>query len=165
MPSPFSTVQNLVDALSEATYMAVFDDARNNDRATVDASSAVALCLRRAHAQVSSRLPGLFAQLSAEQPQDAQVPDTLRDAELAFAVVYAYRRHPEYVRTFGAGPNGELWKEALDQVARLQTGVQRIPANDNPPAPAPANVGGIVTSNGPRMLTDADGGTSNLGDF
>jgi len=164
--SPYATVQDLVDALGEPAYLAIFDEGGTlPDRAAVDGSSGVALCLRRAHAQVSGRLPGIYSQLPAEQPDDTHVSDLLRDAELAFAVVFAYRRHPEWVRTYGAGPNGPLWQEALDNVERLQTGVLRVPQNDNPPEPAPENIGGIVYDQGPRMLTDRNTGESTSGDF
>jgi hypothetical protein len=162
---PYATVQDLVDAISVDTFMAIFDDARIGDLAAVMESTAVTLNLRRAHAQVASRMPALYSAIPAEQPDDAHVSDLLRDAELAFAVVYAYRRHPEYVRTFGAGPNGPLWEEALDTVTRIQTTVARIAANDNPPQPLPANVGGLVLSSGPRMTTEDDNGNSLLGDF
>lgn len=155
--SPYSTIQDLVDALSEPTYIALFDDATLGDRASIDGSSAVALVRKRAHAQVASRIAGVYEVVPAEQPLDDQVSDLLRDAELAFAVVYAYRRHPEYVRTYGAGPNGDLWEEALDSVERIKSAVNRIPKNDNPPAPKPSNVGGLVVSSGPTMTLGCNG--------
>lgn len=155
--STYCTVQDLVDTLSVATFMALFDDEPLGDLAAVMGAPAVSLCMRRAHSQVASRLTGIYGIAPAEQPNDAQVPDLLRDAELAFAVVYAYRRHPEYVRTYGAGPNGDLWEEALDAVNRIKAAVNMIPKNDNPPETRPRNVGGLVVSAGPRMTLGRNG--------
>lgn len=155
--STYATVQDLVDALSVPTFVAVFDDAGLGDLASIMGSTPVALCLKRAHAQVASRLTGIYDVTPAEQPDDANVSDLLRDAELAFAMIYAYRRHPEYVRTYGAGPNGDLWEEALDNVMRIQTAKSRIAKNDKPPAPQPANVGGVVLYGGPTMTLGENG--------
>ena len=162
-PTPLITAQNLVDALSLPTYMALFDDANTGNRSTVDASTGVALVLSRSHVQVESWLPDIFKTMPTSTPVPSQL---LVDAELQFAVIYSYRRHPEYVKTYGAEPNGSLWKEALAFMYRIQAGTQLIPPDDNPPETAPENVGGSTIADGPRIaITSNDGSTPNTGDW
>ena len=162
-PTPLITAQDLVDALSLPTYMAIFDDANTGNQTTVNASTQVATCLARAHATTTSFLPAIYATPPTTTPAVSQL---LRDAELQFAVVYAYRRHPEYVKTYGAEAGGSLWKEALETMERIQAGAQRVPSDDNPPEPKPENIGGSTAYDGPRIaITSIDGVTPNTGDW
>lgn len=149
--TPYITAQDLCDALSESTYMAIFDEAATGSRPTVDASRSVTLVRNRAHALTISWLPGIYGTLPAEPtiPATTPPPFLLLDAELQMAVVLSYRRHPEYVRTYGAEPGGKLHAEWVEQMKRIQIAQQQIAPNDNPPEATPANVGGFVGSGDP----------------
>ncbi len=149
--TPYVSAQDLVDALSEATYMAIFDDKSTGDRATVDASRAVSQVRNRAHAQTISWLPGIYRTLPAEPtvPPSTPAPFLLVDAELQIATILSYRRHPEYVRTYCAEPGGKMHAEWVEQMKRIRTAEIEIAPNDNPPEPKPRNVGGFVGSGNP----------------
>jgi hypothetical protein len=138
-------------ALSQPTYMALFDDTNSRNVATVDASPQVALVLKRAHAQIVSWVPSIYQQLPNELPADP--PSLLIDAELQVAVIYSYRRHPEYVKTYGAEANGALWKELVEFMQRFQSNEQQIASNDNPPEPAPENESSSYSGNDDPMIT------------
>jgi hypothetical protein len=144
---PFVTAQMLCDTLSQTTYMAIFDDTNSNLRATVDASTPVVLLLNRAHALTISWLPGIYKTLPAEPP--ATAPYLLVSAELDMAVCLAYRRHPEFVRTYSAEPGGKLVQEWVEMMKRVQIAEQEIAPNDNPPEAKPENTGGKVESGDP----------------
>ena len=160
---PYSTVQQLVDALGLPAYMAIFDDTASGSRVTVDTSTGVTTCMLRAHAEVASFMPAILNVVPAEQPA-ANVSVLLQHAELDFAVCLAYRRHPEYVKTYGADPGGPMYKECVARMTRIQAGTQQIAPNDNPPA-TPGNLGGSSLVDGARIATSNIDGTSNLGDF
>jgi hypothetical protein len=89
----------------------------------------------------------------------------LKQAALAFAVPFAFMRHPEYVRTYGDDPRGGLkaLQMAGEFMERLCTGKQFLV--DVPLEPKPSVVGGIVYSAGPRTVIDGIDGTFNGGDF
>ena len=159
----YITPQILVDALSEPTYMAIFDDTNSGLRATVDASTGVVTCLALGHAETASFLPSILSATPAEQPS-ALVSRLLEMAEVSFCVCFAYRRHPEYVKTYGAEPSGPLYKECVARMLRIQAGTQQIPTNDNPPQKA-ANVGGSSVADGARIAMTGTDGVSRLGDF
>jgi len=163
MTTPRIDAPGLRAALSPPTYMAIFDDDNTGNVSTVDASAQVAQILARAHVTVDSFLVGIYQTMPADLP--SPVSELLVDAELAFAIVYAYRRHPEYVKTYGAEASGPLYKEALEKMERIQAGTQQIPPDDNPPANEPGNVGGFTTDNGNRIISDNADGTTNSGDF
>lgn len=166
----FITPQDLVDAISETTYMAIFDDASTGSRAAVDASKPVQSILARAHAQCISFLPRLYATMPPEAPAGIvtggdSIPILLKDAEVQWATIYTYRRHPEYVRTYGAEPNGSMTKEVGEMLERLADLVQQIAPTDSPPVPKPGLTQSIVYSSGPRIISDNADGTPNGGDF
>jgi hypothetical protein len=159
----YITAQKLRVKLGLSTYMAIFDDNSSGDPAVVDASAEVAQCLDDAHAETASFLPSIFDTTPAEQPS-ASVSKLLILAELGFACVFAYRRRPEYVKTFGADPSGPLYKEAVDRMLRIQKGTQQVAPNDNPPQ-KPGNAGGYVLADGPRIAATSADGTVNSGDL
>lgn len=162
MAGLFTSVQNLVDALSQERYMAIFDDNNTGSRATVDASAGVSLCLARAHAEVTSYLPGIYAAAPLELPSAVSV--LLQSAELDFALLFAYRRRPEYSNTAGYEPGGPIEKACIARMERLQQGTQQIAVNDSPPAKR-LNTGGYTLADGARIITTGLDGTSNAGDF
>lgn len=167
----FTTPQDLVDAISETTYMAIFDDASSGSRTAVDVSRPVLSVIARAHANVASFLPRIYTTMPPEVPAanltlgGDNISILLKDAELQWATIYSYRRHPEYVRTYGAEPNGPLTKEVLAMLERIAGLFQQIPATDSPPAPKPGLPLSIVYSSGPRIISDNADGTPNQGDF
>lgn len=167
----YLTAQDLVDAMGEPTYMAIFDDTNSGSRATVDASTGVTTVLRRTLAFISSWLPDIYAKLPGETPDGMSsttdtIPALFKDACLQYGVVLSYRRHPEYVKTYGAQPDGPLMKELVEFMQRIQAGAQRVTPNDQPPEPTPENVGGSSQSDGSRIaLTATDGVTRNSGDW
>ncbi len=167
----FTTPQDLVDAISETAYMAIFDDGNTGSRVIVDASRPVLSVIARAHAQTCSYLPRVYAVMPPEAPGanivvgGDSISVLLKDFEVQWATIYAYRRHPEYVRTYAAEPNGALTKElvaALERFALLQV---QIAPTDSPPQPAPGLAQSIVYASGPRIISDNSDGTSNMGDF
>lgn len=144
-------------ALSAATYMALFDDEQTGSHSIVDASDAVRFTLRRAHARVVSRLPPIYRTLPSAAVAD-DIPALLQDAELLYACGLAYDRHAEYARAYGR----PKFDEADDIMDKVQAAILMIA--DNPPEPAPRNVGGTVTSLGPRAFVDSSGNYTG-GDF
>jgi hypothetical protein len=160
--APYITAAELRDALSPATYMAIFDDEQIGSTTVVDASRPVALLLARAHAHVVSRLGHTYNKIPLIT--DSEVPYLLKDAELNFAIGMAYDRHPEYVRSYGADSQRKnAWDQANLTMLMIQEAVMRFV--DAPSVGDPVNVGGIVFDSGPRTLTDSLDGTYNGGDL
>lgn len=155
----YITGTDLQAALSPATYLAVFDD---SNVGTVN-TSAVALVIERAHAEVASYLPRITRTYPGAIPSAVQ--SLLRAAELEYAMAFAFERHPEYVRSFGEGPRLDMFKRAQARMEAIATGAQFATGDAVAPLnPAPVT-GGIVVVSGPRMLVDSLDGTSNGGDF
>jgi hypothetical protein len=160
--APYITPVELRDALSPATYMAIFDDEQCGSTITVDASTAVALVLARAHSRVVSWLGSNYSRIPLVT--DAGIPLLLKDAELNYAIGMSYDRHPEYVRAYGCDPQRKsAWDMAELTMERIQAAVLRL--EDGTPVAKPKNIGGIVWESGPRTLTDSLDGTYNGGDF
>jgi len=141
--------QDLVDAISEPTYMSIFDDTNSGVRNTVDASSGVVSLMRRAHARAVALLPRIYAKFPPENPAgiptgNDNIPILLKDLEVQILVAYACERHPELMKTYGIAPTGvEKWREFAKDIAQADL---IIAPTDNPPEPKPANVGGVVDS-------------------
>ncbi|HEY1956700.1 MAG TPA: hypothetical protein VGH28_13865 [Polyangiaceae bacterium] len=141
--------QDLVDAISEPTYMAIFDDTNSGDRATVDASSGVVGLMRRAHARCVALLPRIYTAFPPESPAGIptggdQIPILLKDLEVQLLTMYACERHPELMKTYGiAGPAEASWRAFAKDIAEAAL---MVAPSDNPPQQQPANVGGVVHS-------------------
>lgn len=147
--------------------MAIFDDHGTQSLIDVKASTQVATVVRNAHAYVRSWLPNVYTTPPADNTAGT-MSDLIRCAALEVAQCFAYRRRPEYVKTYGAFPGGPMWKGAVEMLERIQSGVQRIPSDDHPPAGFPANVGGLIGGDGPRALiatTADDADNPNQGDW
>jgi hypothetical protein len=160
--TPFVTPANLRDVLGPTEYIAIFDDAGSGNLATIDASGAVGLCIRRAHTRVMARVGSIYKTLP--DGADPQIPDLLFDAELNYAIGIAYDRRAEYTRAYGKEP---ARKAALDQaemaMEQLQAAITRIV--DAPPQASPENVGGVVFDSAQRVFAQSPDGTNNSGDF
>lgn len=153
--------------MGPVTYMAVFDDNKTKDVRKVDASEAVELILDLSWAQVMSFVRGMYASGLPEQGSNAS--KLLKGAQLLFARCMAYQRHPEYVKTYGAEPDGKLWSAGVALMKRIQSAEQQIPPNDNPPEANPGNVGTIVYDDSPKIAVPSNPDSPNkntaLGDW
>lgn len=169
----YITADDLSNAISRAKFMAIFDDTvpPNGNFAAVSALPVVTDILRRSLVRVSSKLPLLFKKFPPENAAagisagNDNVPTLLKDAQLQIAIIFTYRRHAEYVKTYGAEPGGKLMAEWQEAMASLQSAEDQITPNDSPMQPTPENVGGVVYDHGPRLITDSTDGTPNNGDF
>jgi len=160
--SPYITAAELRAALSPATYMAIWDDEQCGSTTEVDASTAVALVLARAHAKTVSWLGHTYTKIPLIT--DTDVPFLLKDAELNYAIGMSFDRHPEYVRAYGMDPQRKsAWDQAELCMTRIQQAILRFA--DAPSIAAPTNSGGIVYDTGPHTITDSLDGTWNGGDL
>lgn len=160
--APYNTPAELRAAMSPATYMSIYDDDQSGSIVTVDASTAVALTLARAHSKVVSWLGHTYTKIPLVT--DTDVPFLLKDAELNYAIALSYDRHPEYIRAYGADPQR---KGAYDQAELTMTRVQEAILRfvDAPSMPLPVNVGCLIYDTGPHTVTDSLDGTHNGGDL
>lgn len=138
----FITETDLKNALNSATWVHLFDD--DGDGNVTAAQANVTLVLERAHEEVLSYLPNLYATLPASSP----VIKLLKSAELDFAYTLALERRPELAKSMGENTIDARWKRAQARMDRIQKSIQRI-TNDPPGGALPANVGGIVRSGDP----------------
>lgn len=89
----------------------------------------------------------------------------LRGCALDFFVAFSFERHPEYARTFGDNPRASpQYTRAKERMLRIQAATQRLPDQTKGANP-PRNVGGIVRSDGPRMMIQGVDGTNNGAGF
>ena len=167
----YITAQDLADGLGMSVFLAIFDDAvpRVNNFATVSAQSNVQSVLRRSLTQVTSFLPTMYKKFPPESGAAGiptggdSIPTFLKDAQLQIAMIYAYDRHPEYVKQFGSNsPRFDQW---LALMQRLQSGTQEINPNDSPPQTTADNVGGFSQADGSRIAMSNTDLSSNMGDF
>lgn len=144
----------LENALSPKTVLAIYDD--DPPTGAVNAT-AIADVIDRAEAEVDSWLVGVYV-------DPATADRMLKHAALDYAVAFSFERHPEYVRTFGEEKRAERWRRANDRMARIRSGLQRLP--DQPsPITAPKNSGGVVYDHGPRLMVDSSDGAENGSGF
>jgi phage gp36-like protein len=103
---------------------------------------AVELIIDNAEAEVDSFLLGYI-----EMPLKAPYDRLVRLCALDFATVFAFRRNPEYVRTFGEDVRAwPLYAQAVDRMRRIQASAQRLSDNEGAGGAKPATVGGSVSS-------------------
>lgn len=157
-PVIYASENDLRNALSPATVIALFDD-ENAGTAEAGALKAV---LDRASRWVDSYLARVY--VGPFPVTQTPVPATIKLATLEFAIAFAFERHPEYVHTYGEQYRASSrFKRGTEIMDRLCQGQQEIP--DWSLQPKPRNVGGIITSEGPRTIIDSVDGTYNGGDF
>jgi hypothetical protein len=140
--------------LSPAVLREIYDDTNLGpgvfDPAT---SAAVLLDIDAAEGQTASYLLPEYA-IGVIEATDRLV----RILALEFFRSYAFERHPELVRS---GQAAEMRKRADTFALRVQAATQRLPDT----TAKPANVGGVVVSNGPRAFLDTSDGRYIGGDF
>lgn len=154
----YVTQEDLENALSPPTVTALFDDAGLG----VPSVGALTGVLERASRRVDSYLARVY--VGPFPVTQTPVPMVIKDAALEFAIAFSFERHPEYVHTYGETYRGaSRYKRACEMMDRLCQGQQEIP--DWVLQPKPRNVGGIITSAGPRTIINSPDGTNNGGDF
>lgn len=157
-PVLYLTQQKLEYNLSPGTVLALYDDQQNG---TVY-QPALEEVLNRASRWVDSFLSRVY--VGPFPVTQTPVPEVIVQCTLEFAVSFSFERHPEYVHTYGeAYRSTTRFKRACEMAERLCNGMQEIP--DWILQPKPRNVGGIITSAGPRTIINDPDGTDNGGDF
>ena len=137
--------KDLENALTSQTVGNLFADEVNTGQVNVGAIEDV---IDRAEGEVDSFLIGYEKDVASLNGSDR----LLKGCALDFAKCFSFERDPEYVRTYGEDPRGYmLYKRAVQRMERIQEAVQRLP--DQPNQSKPANVGGIVVTTGPNIVT------------
>jgi hypothetical protein len=155
-PVAYFTLQELIDDMGEETFMAVFDDHGSQSIVVVGESTQVRTCVTKAHAFVKSWLVSINnGALLATNATPSLMSDLVKCAALEVAKCYAFRRRPEYVKTYGAFPGGPMWKDAIEMLERIQAGTQRIASDDHPAATEPTQ-GGTIEEDGPKAIVTTD---------
>jgi hypothetical protein len=101
----------------------------------------------------------LAREYSATFPLQAP-PRLVIRASLLWGKVYAYERRPEYVKLYGKTAREDAQRTLENLVAARQYLTDALGISETP-----ANVGGVITNNGPRIWIDGSDGTYNAGDF
>lgn len=159
----YITARNLIDRLTERTYVAMFDTNNTGQVSQVD-DAQVQQVIDNAEAEVDSflltiRLLPLPATISPS------IDRLVVLCCLDFAQGFAYELHPEYARQYGDGTKGEtIMERARLRMQRIRAGIQELPDVDAQ-AGKPTNIGGIVYDAGPRTIVDGPDGTRNGGDL
>lgn len=146
---------DLVNVMSVATFAACF----NNPVTGALDLDGVAATIDRAEQEVLSWLIDEYGTGIQSEP-NLGADRFLKGCALEFAIVYAYDRHPEYVKANG--------KERADRYAIAEKRMERVLESMQRPtslAKKPANVGGTTVTDGPRIITTGVDGTNNGGDF
>lgn len=143
------------NALSAATIAELFvDDAS----AGVVNALALEQCIDLAEGEVDSFLLGVNDVASLKR-----FDRLLRLSAIDFFKVFAFSRHPEYVKTYGEDPrSNSLYKAAVARMQRIQAATQELPDQQGG---QPQNVGAIIRSTGPRLMIDSPNGTENGAGF
>jgi hypothetical protein len=157
------TATDLANATSNDTLLACTDDSTPTSPGGTGTPNPtiIAALIDRAEQEVMSWLvtelgpPPLSSVLMAQLAADP----FLKYAALEYAVALMYDRHPEYTRT--GTDRSERMKRADQRMERVLDARQRPPTVPQPPA----NVGGTVVDNGPRIYIDSANGTKNAGDY
>jgi hypothetical protein len=141
--------RDVENALSQNTIAALFTDPGSG---TIN-TEAINDCIDRAEGEVASWLIG---DININDPKFANTDRLLRQCAIDFFKVFAFERHPEYVKTFGEDPRGSsLYKRAQQRMERIQASLQKLPDQPNV---KPVNSGGIITDDSVRTcITDAQG--------
>ena len=143
-------------ALSPQTLVQLTDD----DRDGIADAGVIAFVIEEAEAEVEGFLVGKV------NLDELATDRLLRLCALEFCISFLFRRHPEYVHTFGEHHRtNSLYKRAVDRMNRIQNADQQLPDLARYEAVKPRNVGGIVMDPGHRMFISNPDGSSNSGDF
>ena len=159
----YITAADLINRLTPQVYLAMFDDDNTGDLSLVN-TDAVQLVIDEAEGEVDSYLitenPMPLASLAG-----GKIDRLVKTGVLDFAQSLSFR-HPEYVKRYGEDPRADgLWGRATDRMKRIRSAIQQLPDIKQQTGQPPANVGGIVTDDGPRTIITSADGTNNSGDF
>lgn len=147
---------HLEGALSVATVIAACDD----DRDGAADASVIAQIIENAEAEVDSFLFGYYT-----VPLPAPIDRIVKLAALDFAISFLFRRHPEYVRTFGNEPRSmRLYENAVARMKSIQAGAQALPDTSATVGRA-KNIAKPMVNTEPRMSLPNSNGTGGTGDF
>ncbi len=154
---PYATQMDLEHQLSPSTVRQLYDD-QNDGQVYVEAIQAV---LERASVMVDSYLARVY---KGPFPVAGTPQKMIRMATIEFAIAYSFERHPEYVHTYGEEYRASTReKRAHAMMERIANATQEIA--DWLEQPKQLNIGGIITTSGPRTILDNPDGTPNGGDF
>lgn len=154
----YATQQDLENALSPATVLALYDDGNSG---SINQTALLGV-LKRARGWVDSYLATQY--LGPFPVPQSPVPVAIVNAALEFAISFSFERHPEYVHTYGESYRATArFDRACEMMARIVGGIQEIP--DWTLQPKGRNVGGIIIQSGPLTIIDSPDGTKNGGDF
>lgn len=151
---------DLENAATPAMVTAIYDDGNTGALNT----AAIAADIDRGEQEVLSWLGdeygpppftgAILTQLSADP--------FLKYAALDYALAYMFDRHPEYPQgATDAKERSWRFQRADQRMQRVLSGRQRPTTMTTPPA----NVGGVVVDNAPRIISDSPDGTYNGGDL
>lgn len=151
--------QDLIDATSTDLAVACLNDDGNTPVADTHATKSV---IARAEAKVLSYLseygpPPFSEAILTDLGQDP----FLGQCALNYAVAFMFDKHPEYVREGKASDVQKRLAYADAEMARVLESRQRPPQVKTPPA----NVGGTVVDDAPRLYVDGPQGQKNNGDY
>lgn len=150
---------------TQDTFMQIYDDDSVGDLKIAKASPALQQDIDSAEGEVDSWLI-TENKLPLPTTTNPSVDRLVKACALDFCQALGFRRHPEYVRTFGEnGRADSLWKMATDRMRRIQEATQQLPDVVQQTGKKQANVGGIVFDSGPRTVIDGADGTHNSGDL
>lgn len=144
--------KDLEARLSASTVRELYDD--NND-GVADGPSIDGL-IADSCSKVDSYLRGVYP-----LPLSAPYPYEVKRLAIDVGVAYAAQRHPEVVRREWE----KLMKQAEHELNEMRRGQTRIDVPDGSSVGAPKNVGGVVTSIGPRLAIPNADGSGGTGDF
>lgn len=154
---------DVINRLTPTTYIAIYDDSNNNSVSNVN-DAAVQLDIDSAEGEVDSYLISENT-LPLPTTTNPAIDRLVKLAALDFAESFAFRRHPDYVRTFGENPRAEgAYEMATARMKRIRTAIQQLP-DVGAQTGKPANVGGLVIDDGPRTITQSADGTDNGSGF
>lgn len=155
------TYIDLQNFTSPETVKAIFDDANTGTLNQV----AIAAIIDRGEQEVLSWIVGEYGPppFTTQVLADLGADPFLKYCALEYIVAHMFDRHPEYVRS-GGKERGDRFMRADERMKRVLDARQRPPTVPD----KPANVGGVLVDNGPRMYIDSPGSppsNSNSGDY
>ena len=147
---------DLVAAMTRARVLACYDDSNDG---IIDAS-ALAAVLQRASDMVDGTVARSYSGPFPLATPNAQV----KEAALLYAQAMSIERCPEYGARFGEANTLKMREYADKLCERIASGLVKLV--DAPPPTAGVSLrGGIVFTDGPRLISTNSDGTSNTGDF
>lgn len=154
----YITQADLEASLPPQTLVQLTDD----DGDGVADASVIGYIIEDAEAEVEGFLIGQYSKL----PDGISTDRLFKLSCKEIAMSFLFRRHPEYVRTFGEHERSDnLYKRAIERLNRIQNAEQQLPDAVQEDGFRPKNVGGLIYDSGKRIFIDGTDGTFNGGDF